>query len=47
MIICRVCLDDSETLIALQSDNVEALPIIHMIKEFTINVSSLSKNIRL
>ncbi|XP_037027193.1 uncharacterized protein LOC119067965 isoform X2 [Bradysia coprophila] len=36
MIICRVCLDNSEQLIPLQSDNIEALPIVHMLKEFTI-----------
>lgn len=40
MIICRVCFDNSGNLIPLQSDNIESLPIIHMLKEFTIIVSN-------
>lgn len=42
MIICRVCLEQSDKLISLISDTSDALPILHMLSEFTIMVSVLS-----
>lgn len=39
MFFCRVCLEHSDELTSLKSDEIGALPILHMLKEFTIVVS--------
>ncbi|XP_037039350.1 uncharacterized protein LOC119076599 isoform X2 [Bradysia coprophila] len=36
MIICRVCLDNNDTLIPLISDNADARPLVYMLNGFTI-----------